>query len=177
MSSSSLPLEIERKYLIHHPDPAFLASQDGAYRIDIRQTYLTPDAAGNRRIRRWEDRGGVKFIITRKEKVTAVTRIERESELTESAYLALLAEADPARETLVKTRWRLPYRGQELEIDLYPFWTKIAVLEVELTCEEQPVLLPPWLDLIREVTGEEAYSNASLSKLLKDRAGIVPENL
>ena len=57
----------------------------------------------------------------------------------------------------------LPYKGQDFEIDVFPFWEDRALLEIELEDETQPVELPPELEMIREVTGDGRYTNAALS--------------
>ena len=64
---------------------------------------------------------------------------------------------------MVKRRFRIPYEGQLLEVDVYRFWSDRATLEIELKDEGQQVKLPEWLDVIREVTGEDAYKNLNLS--------------
>lgn len=99
-----------------------------------------------------------------KPSVNALTRVETEERLTEKEYLRLLMEADPSRRPIRKTRYCLTYENQYFEIDLYPFWEEEALMEIELASETAPVKLPPFLKILREVTGEEAYTNAALAK-------------
>ena len=49
-------------------------------------------------------------------------------------------------------------------MDIYRFWSDRATLEIELEREDQPVQLPDWLEIVRDVTGEEAYKNFSLAR-------------
>ena len=98
--------------------------------------------------------------------VTDITREEIEREISEEEYLALLKEADPARHPIRKTRWCLPYEGHTLEIDLYPFWEKQAVLECELESEDEAFAVPPELSILREVTGDPQYLNSSLARTI-----------
>ena len=81
----------------------------------------------------------------------------------------LLARADPARRSVEKTRWRIPYAGHILEIDVFPFWRRQAFCEAELTREDEPL------------DGFDPYSNSkSCSELVThsykssffDKAGI-----
>ena len=65
-----------------------------------------------------------------------------------------------------KTRWCIPFGSHVQEIDLYPFWSDQAVLEVELQSEEEEFLLPPEIRVIREVTGDPRYLNSSLAREL-----------
>ena len=76
----------------------------------------------------------------------------------------MLRRADPSRQTIAKTRWVLPWRGQLFEIDIFPFWDDRALMEIELTEENQAVELPPQIRVLREVTGDRRYTNSSLSR-------------
>ena len=164
--SGQEPLEIERKFLIEYPDPAWLEQQPGSHRVEIVQTYLLSDGSSTRRLRSWTEAGRTVYIRTCKRRLSDRTRVEVEDELTQADYLALLSQADPARHPLEKTRWCIPYRSHVLEVDLYPFWSDQAVLEVELQSEEEEFLLPPELRVIREVTGDPRYLNSSLAREL-----------
>ena len=158
------PLEIERKYLILRPEEALLDTKCQR-RIEIEQLYLlsTP-RTGSRRLRhsRWAD--GEAWYYSEKQRVTDLTRIEREREISPAEYAGLLAEADPKSRPIRKTRWCIPYAGRMLEIDLFPFWTRQAFCEVELPAEEIVPELPDWLSVIREVSGDRRYNNNSLAR-------------
>ena len=91
-------------------------------------------------------------------------RVEIERRLTQKEYLNRLMNADPNKRTIRKTRYRLIHQGQYFEIDLFPFWTDRAICEIELSDEHAPVVLPPKLRLIREVTDDPAYRNAALAE-------------
>ena len=166
----SAPLEIERKYLIRMPDPVHLAE---AERWDIVQTYLVPvGEEGSRRVRRAATGDTVRFTHTAKTRLTPVTCVEEERTLTLPEYEACLAEARPDSQPVVKTRYRIPYAGHLLELDVYPFWQDTAVLEVELTGEEEQISLPAWIKVLREVTEEPLYKNTSIAKWLKKYPGV-----
>ena len=157
-------LEIERKYLIRMPDAAFLAGLPGCVIWDVEQTYLNRGADGSsRRIRRIEVGGTVKYIFTRKRRVDEMSCEETEGEISAEEYAQLAEQADPERRPVVKRRFRIPYAGQLLEVDIYRFWSDRATLEIELKDEDQQVQLPEWLNVIREVTGEDAYKNLNLA--------------
>ncbi len=155
--------EIERKYLIERPDEGALSALPEARVSDIVQTYLTSDV-GERRVRRWTEGGKVTYFYTFKLKKSSIRRIEIEEEIDEAAYLALLGEADPAMRSLHKRRYTIPYGPHTAEIDIYPFFPDTAILEIELGSEEEEVLLPDFLRVIREVTGERAYKNPVLAR-------------
>ena len=91
--------------------------------------------------------------------------IEKELlELTEDEYERRLAARDPRRQTIRKTRYCLPYAGHVFEIDVFPFWTRQAIMEVELKNENEEFTLPPFIKILREVSEDPAYSNHSLAR-------------
>lgn len=155
------PYEIERKFLILRPD---LLNLGTLCRIkEISQTYLTA-SEGSIRVRRTEEKGKVTYIESCKRNVTALRRIEIERELTEEEYERRLAARDPRRQTIRKTRYCLSYAGHVFEIDVYPFWNRQAVMEVELKSETEKFTLPPFIKVLREVSEDPAYSNHSLAR-------------
>ena len=104
------------------------------------------------------------YTHTEKLRVSDLRRVENEREIGEAEYCELLRRADPSRQTIAKTRWVLPWRGQLFEIDIFPFWDDRALMEIELTEENQAVELPPQIRVLREVTGDRRYTNSSLSR-------------
>lgn len=159
------PMEIERKYLIRMPDAGMLAAMPGCELWEIRQTYLKGCGGGySNRVRRLRINGAEKYIQTEKLRVNALSARENEREISREAYLSLMEQADPALHSIDKQRYRIPYAGQMLEIDIYSFWNDRATLEIELADEAQQPILPDWLEIVRELTGERAYKNLYLAK-------------
>ena len=56
------------------------------------------------------------------------------------------------------------YKDQRFEIDLFPFWSDRAIMEIELEREDQAVDFPPEINIIREVTEDRRYTNSSLAR-------------
>ena len=158
------PYEIERKYLIEYPDVRKLESLPNCRKVEIIQTYLKAESGEELRIRQRGEKGSYIYTKTRKRKVTGLKRIELEERLSQEEYLSLLMEADPGKHQIRKTRYCLTYENQYFEIDVYPFWTDRAIAEIELRDENAKVRFPKELKVIREVTEEEAYKNASLAQ-------------
>jgi len=73
-------------------------------------------------------------------------------------------EADPSMHPIRKTRYCLTWDNQYFEIDVYPFWDDRAIVEIELRDENTPIRFPKALKVIREVTEDESYKNASLAR-------------
>ncbi len=162
-TDATWPLEIERKYLVDYPDLDAIEALDTCDKIEIQQTYLTPKDGWERRVRRWESQGRVRYHQTEKKKRGELSRYERENEISERDYRSLLKEADPRMGTLFKTRYRVSGERHLYELDVYPFLRDRAILEIELEREDQPIDLPPWLSVRREVSGEKAYKNKHLA--------------
>lgn len=157
-------MEIERKFLIKMPDLERLAGLRGVSVVSITQTYTTVGV----RLRKWIENGEVIYIKTVKKHVTDISRIEEESEISAAEYEKLMLHADPGRSSLCKTRYRLPFGGKLVEIDIFPFWSRQAFCEVELSFEEEQFSLPDFIEVIREVTADKAYRNYALTQKIPE---------
>ena len=158
------PYEIERKFLIEYPDVAWLESLPNCSRVDVIQTYLTAPEGEERRVRQRGQDGHYLFFSTTK-RGTGLKRVEVEKRLTKDEYLAAMMEADVTRRQIRKTRYCLTWGTQYFEIDVYPFWQDRAIVEIELTDENDPIEFPPQLRVIREVTDDPSYKNAALAEI------------
>lgn len=161
-----MPNETERKFLIAMPDPARLLAEPGARADRITQTYLLSPRDVTLRVRRRETETGVLYTATKKRRLSDMTAEEQERTITEAQYRALLAAADPALSPIEKTRYTVPFGPHLLEVDVYPFWGRTAILEIELPSEDAPVSLPPYLTVLREVTADKRYKNVALAKAI-----------
>ena len=90
--------------------------------------------------------------------------MEIERRLSEREYLRLLMDADTTRRQIRKDRYCLTYENQYFEIDIYPFWDDQAIAEIELSDENAGIKFPDQIKVIKEVTGDETFKNASLAK-------------
>jgi len=73
-------------------------------------------------------------------------------------------EADTSKKQIRKTRYCLTYESQYFEIDVYPFWDDKAIIEIELSNENAEITFPDYIKVIKEVTDDDRYKNASLAK-------------
>lgn len=161
---NKLPLEIERKYLIKIPDISLLEQQPIYMKIEMEQAYLKDwgETAGMR-IRKSTLNGKTTYKKTYKRNITNVTRIEIEDDISEQGWLELLKEVDPESTSIKKVRHCFMYDNQLFELDIYPFWNDRATLELEISSEDQQITLPPFIEVIKEVTEDKRYTNRSLS--------------
>ena len=155
--------EIERKFLIEYPDIDLLEKQSDS-KSDIAQTYLKTGDGFTSRVRKRTSNGVTKYIFTEKKRISDLKCIENEREIGVEEYNELLKLADPERITVEKVRYCIPYGNRVIEVDIYPFWSDRAIAEVEMEDEGEAVLLPDYLKVIRDVTSEKAYKNASIAK-------------
>ncbi len=158
----SVNTEIERKYLIVRPTDEYLSSLP---RTEITQTYLINDQEGvTERVRKRGLDGHFVYTHTIKKRIDFMSSMEDEREIPEEEYLSLLKRADTQLNTIRKIRALIKKGAFTFEIDVYPFWTKQAVMEVELPSEETEFVLPEAVTVLREVTGARAYSNARMAR-------------
>ena len=58
------------------------------------------------------------------------------------------------------------YKNQYIEIDTYPFSSTKAIMEIELNNENEEIVVPPYIKVIKEVTSDENFKNYNLAKKL-----------
>ncbi|MCR5353263.1 MAG: hypothetical protein K6D98_03060 [Clostridiales bacterium] len=159
--------ETERKYLIEMPGKAFfekMAETGKEYKIT--QTYLLMKNDGKnavRRVRKTEKSGETKYYYTEKTDVSFGVRRETEREISEEEYDGYLKEKDENLSEIDKTRYVFEYENNVFELDVYTFEQRYAILEVELDDIDKKVAFPPFLSLVKDVTGESGYSNYALA--------------
>ena len=160
------PMEIERKYLISRPNLHMLEQKPNCERVDIVQTYLkSDDPLEERRIRQRGSNGSYIYFMTRKRKASGIKRVEVEERLSQEEYVDLMVEADPAYRPIHKERYCLSENGLYYEIDIYPEWKDKAIMEIELYSEDQEIVFPDDIEVIREVTDDPAFSNHELARI------------
>lgn len=170
------PFEIERKFLIYYPNIKELENMPNCTKVDIVQTYLKSIDGSERRVRARGIDGNYVYFLTEKRKVSSIKRVEIEKQITQDEYLKLLMEADSKLHTIHKTRYCLSENNQYFEIDIYPDWDTQAIMEIELSSEEEEIKLPKCIKVFKEVTDDESYKNYEMAKktpkvLIKNKRG------
>ncbi len=147
--------EIERKFLVHSLDFITEASQNQK----IAQGYLNSAPERTVRIRIKDNKGFI--TIKGKGDETGTTRFEWEKEINLKEAEALLALCETG--VIEKTRYLIPSGKHTFEVDIFEGENKgLLVAEIELSDANETFEKPIWL--AKEVTGEEKYYNAYLSK-------------
>ena len=157
-------LEIERKYIIKMPNFDTLAAAENYTKSDITQIYLASEKGETHRIRRRAYSEKISFFETRKNRIDEMSVTEIEGEISEEKYTELSRLIADGTRPVIKTRHTFIYKGQLFEIDVYPEWVSTAIMETELESREEAVEFPSFIEIIREVTGDKAYSNAAMSR-------------
>ena len=159
------PVEIERRFLIKKPDSALLEKLPNCQKVEIVQTYLNSKPDEEVRIRQRGENDSFIYTLTTKSKTDdPMVRQEIERRISEREYLSLLSNCDASLHQIRKTRYCIVHDGNYYEIDTYPFSKDNAILEIELSNKDASVLLPPYIEVIREVTGDKTFSNRSIAQ-------------
>ncbi len=154
------PIEIERKYLVE-----LTGDIPHGNVSDIEQTYLMPVDGQTRRIRRRGEEGHYVYFLTTKIRLAADRSYEHETQISEARYRELLAEADPTRNPVSKQRCCFLWQNQYFELDTFvepqmPY----HLLEIEDAESPEDVKFPPFLKVIKDVTGNPDYYNSNIAK-------------
>lgn len=150
------------------PDTEVLKKLPGCEVKHIEQTYLFCSDDSTARVRKIVSGRGTQYIKTVKERITGEKCIETEYEITLQQYNEELKAADTSRNTIVKTRYCIPYGKLVAEIDIYPFWQKCAIAEFELESEGQQFSTPDYIKVIKDVTFDVDFKNFRLAQRIPD---------
>ena len=166
MLGEPVPTEVERKFLIKKPDISTLQTVPMLEKTNIIQTYLISNEEGiERRIRqRGTKENGYAFYYTEKANLGDGKRTEREKKISERQYIEFLSEVDTSKHQILKNRHCFLYKDQYFELDTYPFDGEHAILEIELKNIDDKIELPPFVDVIKEVTDNMDYRNSSIAE-------------
>jgi len=165
-------LEVEKRYLVELPSSwRDLASMfDGLVDVKrIKQIYLRPDSSGiSSRIRKTVQGllGKIQIVYhaNQKEFVEAGVHKETEHQISKEEYEKALEKRHPDKVVIEKTRFVFNYHDQCFELDLFKgALGGLAILELELSDQNQKVELPPFLKVIEEITEDRRFSNFQLA--------------
>ncbi len=160
-----VPIETERKFLLRGM-PNFRSLGVHVQAIDIEQQYLVPSAEGELRIRRRSQGNTNVYYRTNKKKRegSQFERLEYEDIITEREYQSLSMFRDPSARLIRKIRFCFIYDYQYFELDVFIEPDGLFLLELELTEENAEFRLPPFLDVVKDVTDDVRYTNAAIAR-------------
>lgn len=166
-------LEIERKFLVKLPKSWTQLAElfDNIVNIQrINQFYLKKEKDKNAaRIRKTEEglvnKTKTYYTFNIKEK-TSDKKVHKEEErkISESDYNKYVKQADPDKRMVEKIRFVFEHKNQVFELDVFKDPLEgLAILELELDDKDDKIKLPPFLNIVKEVTKEDKYSNFNLA--------------
>lgn len=157
-------VETERKFIIKKPDISELSLASSYTVSKITQTYLALREGVTERVRERVYPDKTVYTHTKKVRISTLSSIEDEREVTESEYRTLLLRKKDGTHSVIKERHTFISSGVTFEIDVYPEWKDTCIMEFELKSEDERVEIPSFISVVREVTGRAAYSNAAMAK-------------
>lgn len=174
------PMEIERKFLVAGDDPYDLIPERCSTSL-IEQYYLDIPCSEEFRGFRGEARVRREFFnfgdrlrntqinsLTQKGHELLGTRSEVEIEINYDDVLRLLKFCKKDTGYILKRRHYFVYKHQYFVLDVFsnlPWTSKtLCLLEIELLDPNDKVELPPFLDIVQEVTGNPEYANSEIAK-------------
>ena len=154
------PVTEERKYLVEVTGqlPETIDS-------DILQTYLVGEPGAEIRLRRrsWPS-GKVVNVHNTKKRTAPGEQIETERQVENALYESLLQQADPYRQPVSKLRQSFIWKGQYFELDTYRGPLQgLVILETKGIADAEDVNFPPFIRVIKEITGNNEYYNYNLA--------------
>ena len=154
------PVTEERKYLVEVTGqlPETIDS-------DILQTYLVSEPGAEIRLRRrsWPS-GKVVNVHNTKKRTAPGEQIETERQVENALYESLLQQADPYRQSISKLRQSFIWKGQYFELDTYRGPLKgLVIIETKGIADAEDVNFPPFIRVIKEITGNQEYYNYNLA--------------
>jgi CYTH domain-containing protein len=168
---STIPIEIERKYIIKKPCHEKLSALEGYSKSEILQIYLASAPGITHRIRMRRCDESVTYTETVKRRIDRISAYEDEHEISEGRFHELEKLQRQGTRAVHKNRYTFCYSGKTFEIDEYPRWRKTCLMEIELDSRDEEIHLPPYIEVIKEVTGNKSYSNASMSRAFPRECG------
>lgn len=153
------PIEDERKYIVE-----LTGEVDDIVCSDIMQTYLVGDPGVETRLRRRSWQGQDVYVLTTKKRSPGNEQVETERQITASVYESLLQQADPYRQTIHKSRRSFIWKGQYFELDTFITPDPgLMILETKGVAENEEVRFPPFLKVVKDITGNKGYYNYNIA--------------
>ncbi len=159
------PIEIERKYIIEKPELSRLGGMSEYSSSEITQIYLESVPSVTHRIRRRQESDGeITYTETKKIRIDKISAYEDEKEVSRERFDELRLLMRRGTSPIIKTRHSFKYKDQLFEIDIYPEWKDICIMETELRDREKSAEMPEFIKIKAEVSGMREFSNASLAQ-------------
>ncbi len=153
------PIENERTYIVE-----LTGELPECVESEITQTYLVSDPDCEIRLRRRDWGAEVVNVHKTKKRISETEVLETERQVSNALYESLLQQADPYRATIRKRRRSFIWKGQYFEIDSFmePL-SNLTILETKGVAEQEAVNFPPFIRVIKDITGNAQYFNYNIA--------------
>ena len=153
------PIHEERKYIVEVTGEIPHCTQSL-----ITQTYLVADPGCEVRLRRRNIDGNIVNVHTSRKRISPTEELVIERQVSNALYESMLQQADPYRHAIDKVRQSFIYQGQFFELDSYQGeLSGLMILETKGMNSHEEVKFPPFLRIVKDVTGDKQYYNHTLS--------------
>jgi CYTH domain-containing protein len=163
-----VPLEIERKFLLRDIPDCATEAMCHAQKVLIEQTYcLMPDGE-EFRIRKRTFRNASVYYKTKKTVINSRVREEYEIVISPLEYIWFQKFRELGTGVIQKERFYFVHNNQYFELDRFLNVPGSVLLEAELTEENDYLAIPPFCDVVREVTDEPFWRNREIARRLQE---------
>ncbi|XP_033627672.1 TRPL translocation defect protein 14-like isoform X3 [Asterias rubens] len=160
---------VKRKFLIYEvPDEnVFPPFED----FEVKHDYLVSSSGGTKaRLRKRGQKGIYTYMHTVCHPEITKQAITIRTPITSKQYQILLAQREPTRYQVVKTRRCFVWNDQYFQMDIYrepdnDRCKDLVLLETYTTLKGNDLKLPEFLKISKEVTADKDYSMFNLSKI------------
>lgn len=170
-----VPAPRERKFQLA-AEPHHGVLPEGAVRTLIDQTYLRSASSSiERRIRKitptqivtaGDSTPNSTYIYTEKEPhPTGEGRVTRERVISAREYRTLLEERDASCQSIHKIRTAFTWHQQYFQLDCFRKTRNLVLLEVTPTDVQPEVQLPPFVDVVADVSDRGTFTNRALAQV------------
>ena len=163
------PVEKYSKYLIEINDDVLdrFAKEANYTNAHIIQHYLISTNGNERRIRERHNGDDVLYTYSEAYYLSSNERIKVDRVLTKRQYSDYQREIDENLNVTDKMRYSFINDGLFYKIDVFDFDKTKGLLSIADTVEDKEVVIPEYITIIKDVTGDENYKNYFLAKSQK----------
>ena len=105
-----------------------------------------------------------KYVVELIGEIPNCEQLVTERQIRSNLYQSLLQQADPYRQEIQKTRKSFIWKGQYFELDNFqrPI-SELMILETKGITEQEAVNFPPFIKVLKDVTGDSHYYNYNIA--------------
>ena len=163
------PVEKFSKYLIEVDDELLkkIAGEANYSESHIVQHYLRSENGYERRIRSRQTGEDIMYSYSEANYLSTNERVKVDKVLTERQYKDYFHEVDTDLNVIDKMRYSFISNGIFYKLDVFDFDTSKGILSIDEPADEGDIVLPDYIRVVKDVTGDLNYKNYYLAKSQK----------